>query len=218
MKEKILKKKIVIPAVLVVIAGICIACVLWIRTPGIHFLFGLMHADVKEKCYIYDVEKDEFLGQTEVMIRGRGNGITKKFRGEMSVDGYGVEGADGDDSFPIDREGIVWRTMYVGYSLVTKKDEEGNEYAKPKRSKFFYFLYVNTRNSDEFCLAVAGGDESFHVIHAASEKEARQVFEKLLTPVDEEKILLKKVLFAAAVLIIFAGICIACILWLRMVQ
>lgn len=179
MKGKKFNKKIVmISAVFIVMIGVIITiCVLWMRSPGIHFLLGFMRADSKEKCYIYDSEKDEFLGQTEVTIKGRSNGITKKFRGEVSVDGYELDAAPVDES-EADTENSIWETVYHGAGKM-KKDENGEDYWGAAVSSYLYHVRINTKNSDEYCIAVSGVDEGIFIIHAASEKEARVLFKKI---------------------------------------
>ena len=190
MKEKKFYKKIVIiTSVSVVLAGIIlILCLLWMRTPGIHFLFGFMRADTREMCYIYDAEKDEFLGQTEVIIKGKGNGITKRFKGEMSVEGYKIEGEpiDYTESF---MQGSVWKAHYTGTGKL-KRDKNGEEYWGAGISKYSYVFCINTKNSDEYCVIVLGeNDEYLHIIHATSEKEAKSVYQKLILPSEVNEIL-----------------------------
>lgn len=187
MKEKKIPKKIIlIPIVLVLIAAVTVACDSWMRTPGIHFMLGFMRADIKDTCYIYDSDKDEFLGQTEVMIKGRGNGITKKFRGEISVDGYAIE-EELPEYTPIHMIDSIWQTEYAGFWKI-KKDKNGEEYLEAAFSKYSYYLRINTKNSREYMIAVSNTEDNDcpFMIHAASEKEARKLFQKFCNIMSKE--------------------------------
>ena len=99
---------------------------LWMRTPGIHFLFCFVHADLKEKCYLYNPKEDKFLGQTEVVIKGSGNGITKVFDGEVLVAGYELEG-ETVDSIPMQKEDSIWNMQYACVTGSIKENSEGVE-------------------------------------------------------------------------------------------
>lgn len=180
MRERVkAKKTIIIIAVLVLIIGIGTGCALWMRTSGIHFLFGFMRADVKEKCYLYNPKEDKFLGQKEVVIKGGGNGVTKKFNGEISVDGYEIEGDSVNDS-PMERNDSVCMTTYAGITGAMEKKEEGTEYWKSQVSERIYTVYVDVKNSDDFSICVGEAEEPLYVVHAASEEKAREVFQKVV--------------------------------------
>lgn len=173
------KKKVIIIAIMVLIMGIGMTCVLWLRMPGIHFLFGFMHADVKENCYLYNPKEDRFLGQTEVVIKGGGNGITNKFNGKISVAGYEVKG-ESFQNLPMERENYIWMTTYAGVNGVMEKNEEGMEFWKSKVSERIYVVYVNVKNSDDFALWVGESKAPLYVVHAGSEEKARKVFQTVV--------------------------------------
>lgn len=163
------------------VLGMCIACILWMYKPGIHFIPGFMHADVRENAYLYDAGKEAFLGETEVMIKGSGNNITKKFKGEISVSGYELEGGK-PDSVPIDKEGSIWKVMYAGFGKMGK-DEDGTERWEAAISDISYYLQLDVRDSDNFVVSILDSNppgSSLFVISADTEEKAKEVFQSIV--------------------------------------
>lgn len=177
MKNK--KKTVILAVAVILMIGICTACMLWMRTPGIHFLFGFVHADLKEKCYLYNPKEDKFLGQTEVVIKGNGNGITKKFDGEVSVVGYELEG-EPVDSILMQEENSIWNMQYVCVTGSMKENSEGVKSWTPEVNPNCYVVNVDTKNSGDFSIAIAGMEEPLYVVHAVSEEKAREVFQTVV--------------------------------------
>lgn len=172
------KKAVILTIAAILLIGICIGCMLWMRTPGVHFLFGFIRADLKENGYLYNPKEDKFLGQTNVVIKGNGNGITGKFNGEVSVAGYEVEGkpfadiSKGKDS--------IWSIYYIGISGSMKENSSDIEAWTPEFSTLRYFVDFDTKNSNDFSIAIMGIEEPLYVVHAATEEEAREVFQAVV--------------------------------------
>ena len=172
------KIKKILLLVLVFIAGIVFICVLWMHTPGIHFLFGFMHADVKESCYLYNPNKEKFLGKTEVVVRGWRNGITKKFYGTISVAGYEAVGARNFDDFSAERENSKILIIYGGMEHTLKVDSSGGEYWDSEM-KYQYWAYIDTRNNNDFIIDIVDdASNNIYTICADTEEEAKDKFKK----------------------------------------
>lgn len=178
-KKNKARKRVIFIAVMIFAVGIGIICILWMDTPGIHFLFGFMHADVRENCYLYNPKEDKFLGKTEVVIRGQENGITKKFNGEISVVSYEVKGETNID-FSTYREGAIWMMTYAGIAGTLRENEEGIESWKAKVDERMYTVYVNVKNSDDFVIEVGESEEPLYAVHAVSEQKAREVLKQIV--------------------------------------
>lgn len=171
------RKSAIIIAAVIFITGIIVFCISWIHMPGIHFLFGFMHADVREDCYLYNPKEDKFLGQTEVTVKGGGNFITGKFNGEISVAGYEINGEPTHD-IPMSMEDSILTILYVGITGKMEKNDEGTEYWMSDFSERNYIMYIDQKNTDGFSVSVGKEKEHIYAVHAVSEEKAREVFKK----------------------------------------
>ncbi|HBI62225.1 MAG TPA: hypothetical protein DDY31_13610 [Lachnospiraceae bacterium] len=163
----------------VFIIGICIACVLGMFRPGIHFMPGFVHANVKDTCYVYDFDQEKFIGQTEVVIKG--NDIMKKFSGKISVVGYEVTNSP-VDSIMTDKNDSIWSVSYTGIGGSMIADTEGGERWESEFDKYLYYLEVDKDNSDTYVITIVDTEtnKNLYAIHAESEEKAWGVFHSLV--------------------------------------
>jgi len=165
--------------IVVFVIGICIACVLGMFRPGIHFMPGFVHADVKDTCYVYDFDQEKFIGQTEVVIKGFD--VMKKFNGKVSVAGYEVTTSP-IDSIMTSVNDSIWSVSYTGIGGSMIADSKGEEHWESEFDKYLYYLEVDVDNSDTYVVTIADieANKSLYAIHAESEEKAWGVFQSLV--------------------------------------
>lgn len=159
--------------------------ILW-HTPGIHFIGNFAHLDISEECYLYDMKIQEFVGRTEVTLRGNGNAFGKKLEGEIVVKGYEIEGADEIEHHILAGDSI-WKLQSFGRQFNFIEDSEGREYTGSDFCGYVYHLVVDKRHSEQFIVVIvpAAGEateseeHSLCVIHAKTEEEAKELYQSL---------------------------------------
>lgn len=170
------KRKYILLLTIVLIVGVGTVSVLWIRSPGIHFFLGFMHADVKESCYLYNPDEEKFYGKADAAIQGWRNGITQRFYGTISVAGYEVPGVF--DNYSAKKEGSKVLIIYTGVEHKLKTDSSGGEYWDPEM-KYQYWTYIDTGNNNDFVIDIVDeNSNNIYAICADTEEEAKDRFKK----------------------------------------